>query len=71
MADGTLKQTQLKWKAVMFTLANPGATKVAISLVSPGVVCVLLLSEKKYIDFCLLYFILLKEQIFVNIIFLE
>lgn len=46
MADGTLKQTQLKWKAVMFTLANPGATKVAISLVSPGVVCVLLLSEK-------------------------
>ena len=48
MADGTLKQTQLKWKAITFALANPGATKVAIRLVSPELfVCYFYLQEKK------------------------
>lgn len=32
MADGTLRQTKLKWKAITFALANLGAIKVAISL---------------------------------------
>lgn len=47
MAGGTLRQTQLIWKAVSLALAKPGAVNVAISLGSHSMVCVLFLVAKK------------------------
>lgn len=68
MANESLTEGQLKWKAIVFALAPSGAAKVAISLVFPmSDLCVIFSYEEIIFVFFPLFGIL-ENPISINIL---